>query len=74
MLVSRMGRLSVCLVVMLSNSRFILPFDIHIQPASRLDVAEGEGDLLKAIMAGNIAKIRKEYTKLLAARVHLAQI
>ena len=39
----------------------------------RLDVAEGEGDLFKAIMAGNVAKIRKEYTKLLAARIHLAQ-
>ncbi len=40
----------------------------------RLDVAEGEGDLLKAIKAGNVAKIRKEYTKLLAARIHLAQV
>lgn len=39
----------------------------------RLDVAEGEGDLLKAIMAGDVVKIRKEYAKLLAARIHLAQ-
>ena len=39
----------------------------------RLDVAEGEGDLLKAIMAGDVAKIRKEYSKLLAARSHLSQ-
>ena len=39
----------------------------------RLDVAEGEGDLLKAIMAGDVAMIRKEYAKLAAARVHLAQ-
>ena len=40
----------------------------------RLDVAEGEGDLLKAIMAGDVAKIRSKYTKLLAARIHLAQV
>lgn len=39
----------------------------------RLDVAEGEGDLLKAISAGDVAKIRHEYAKLLAARIHLAQ-
>jgi len=39
----------------------------------RLDVAEGEGDLLKAIMSGDVVKIRKEYAKLLAARIHLAQ-
>ncbi len=39
----------------------------------RLDVAEGEGDLLKAIMAGDVAKIRREYMKLLAARIYLAQ-
>jgi hypothetical protein len=39
----------------------------------RLAVAEGEGDLLKAIIAGNAAKIRQEYTKLLAARLHLTQ-
>lgn len=40
----------------------------------RLDVAEGEGDLLKAIIAGDITKIRKEYLKVLAARMHLAQV
>ncbi len=39
----------------------------------RLDVAEGEGDLLKAIIAGDVAKIRQKYAKLLAARIHLAQ-
>ena len=40
----------------------------------RLDVAEGEGDLFKAIISGDVAKIRKEYTKLLATRIHLAQV
>ena len=40
----------------------------------RLDLAEGEGDLLKAIVAGDVSKIRREYTKLLAARMDLAQI
>ena len=40
----------------------------------RLDVAEGEGDLLKAIIAGNVSKIRHEYIKLLAARMSLAQV
>ena len=40
----------------------------------RLDLAEGEGDLLKAIIAGDISKIRREYTKLLAARSILTQI
>jgi hypothetical protein len=39
----------------------------------RLDVAEGEGDLLKAILAGDVAKIRKEYSKLLNARRQLAE-
>ena len=40
----------------------------------RLDVGEGEGDLFKAIISGDVAKIRKEYTKLLATRIHLAQV
>lgn len=40
----------------------------------RLDLAEGEGDLLKAIVAGDVSKIRREYTKLLAARSILTQI
>ena len=40
----------------------------------RLDVAEGEGDLLKAIIAGNVSKIRHEYAKLLAARMSLVQV
>jgi hypothetical protein len=39
----------------------------------RLDVAECEGDLLKAIVAGDLTKIRQKYAKLQAARVHLAQ-
>ena len=40
----------------------------------RLDVAEGEGDLLKAIVAGDVTKIRMKYNKLLAARNHLLQV
>ena len=40
----------------------------------RLDVAELEGDLFKAIMAGDDAKIRREYKKLTAARASLAQL
>ena len=40
----------------------------------RLDVAEGDGDLLKAIVAGDVNKIRKEYAKLLNARSLLVQI
>lgn len=36
-----------------------------------LDVAELEGDLLKAVAAGNLAKIRKYYEKLAHARVVL---
>ncbi|HVN95949.1 MAG TPA: DUF5661 family protein [Syntrophorhabdaceae bacterium] len=38
-----------------------------------LDVAELEGDLLKAVAAGNVAKIRKEYKKLAQARITLAK-
>ena len=45
------------------------PDEIHI----RLEVAELEGDLLKAIIAGDIDKIRNEYAKLTAARVAFAQ-
>ena len=40
----------------------------------RLEVAELEGDLLKAIIAGDIDKIRREYAKLTVARVALAQL
>ena len=40
----------------------------------RLGVAEGEGDLLKAIIAGDVSKIRHEYIKLLAARMSLVQV
>ena len=39
----------------------------------RLEVAELEGDLLKAIIAGDVAKIRNEYGKLVAARMTLAR-
>ncbi len=38
-----------------------------------LDVAELEGDLLKAITAGNMAKVKKEYKKLAAAKIALAK-
>jgi hypothetical protein len=38
-----------------------------------LDVAELEGDLLKAIAAGNIAKVKKEYKKLAGAKIALAK-
>ena len=39
----------------------------------RLDVAEIEGDMLKAAVAGNTDKLRKLYAKLLAAKGQLAQ-
>ena len=38
-----------------------------------LDVAELEGDLLKAVAAGNIKKIQKEYKKLAEAKIALAK-
>jgi hypothetical protein len=38
-----------------------------------LDVAELEGDLLKAVATGNMAKVRKEYKKLAEARIVLAK-
>lgn len=38
-----------------------------------LDVAEFEGDLLKAIAAGNMAKVKKEYKKLAGAKIALAK-
>jgi hypothetical protein len=38
-----------------------------------LDVAELEGDLLKAIAAGDMAKVKKEYKKLAAAKIVLAK-
>ena len=38
-----------------------------------LDVAELEGDLLKAITAGNMAKVKKEYKKLAGAKISLAK-
>ena len=39
----------------------------------RLDVAELEGDMLKAAVAGNTDKLRKLYSKLVAAKAKLAQ-
>ena len=38
-----------------------------------LEVAELEGDLLKAVAAGNIMKIRNEYKKLAEAKIALAK-
>ena len=38
-----------------------------------LDVAELEGDLLKAVAAGNIEKTKKEYKKLAEAKIALAK-
>ena len=38
-----------------------------------LDVAELEGDLAKAVAAGNVEKIRKYYKKLAAAKILLAR-
>jgi hypothetical protein len=38
-----------------------------------LDVAELEGDLLKAIATGNMAKVKKEYKKLAGAKIALAK-
>jgi len=38
-----------------------------------LEVAELEGDLLKAVAAGNIRKIRTEYKKLAGAKIALAK-
>ncbi len=39
-----------------------------------LDVAELEGDLLKAIAAGNMARVKKEYKKLALAKITLAKV
>lgn len=38
-----------------------------------LEVAELEGDLLKAIAAGDMPKVKKEYKKLAAAKIVLAK-
>ncbi len=38
-----------------------------------LEVAELEGDLLKAVAAGDVKKIRKEYKKLAHAKIALAK-
>jgi hypothetical protein len=39
---------------------------------ARLEVAELEGDMLKAAVGGNEAKLARKYTALLAARRHLS--
>ena len=39
----------------------------------RLEVAELEGDLLKALAAGDLKKAASKYQKLLAARIELAE-
>ena len=40
----------------------------------RLEVAEIEGDLLKAIMAKNMEKVESKYKKLAAAKEELARV
>jgi hypothetical protein len=40
----------------------------------RLEVAEIEGDLLKAFKAGNLEKAAKKYRLLLAARAELSEM
>jgi hypothetical protein len=40
---------------------------------SRLEVAELEGDMLKASQAGDAQKVAAKYEKLIAARAHLSQ-
>jgi hypothetical protein len=37
----------------------------------RLEVAELEGDLFKAVKAGNMEKVKKYYKKLTAAKIEL---
>ena len=39
----------------------------------RIDVAEIEGDLLKAILSGNLEKIKSKYKKLIAAQKALSE-
>jgi hypothetical protein len=39
----------------------------------RIDVAEIEGDLLKAILSGNLEKIKSKYKKLIAAQKTLSE-
>ena len=39
----------------------------------RIDVAEMEGDLLKAILSGNLEKIKTKYKKLIAAQKALSE-
>lgn len=40
----------------------------------RIDVAEIEGDLLKAILEGNLVKIKSKYRKLVAAQKVLSEV
>ncbi|MBU1639038.1 MAG: hypothetical protein KKG53_01015, partial [Proteobacteria bacterium] len=40
----------------------------------RIEVAELEGDLLKAILAGNVGKIKDKYRKMIVARQNLDRV
>jgi hypothetical protein len=40
----------------------------------RLDVAEVEGDLLKAVLSGNLSKIETKYQKLIKAQASLNKV
>ena len=40
----------------------------------RIDVAELEGDLLKAVLSGNVAKITSKYKKLIEAQKSLNEV
>ena len=40
----------------------------------RIDVAELEGDLLKAVLSGNVAKITSKYKKLVEAQKALSEV
>ncbi|MBU0681624.1 MAG: hypothetical protein KKD73_09400 [Proteobacteria bacterium] len=40
----------------------------------RIEVAELEGDLLKAILAGNVGKIKDKYRKMIIARQNLDRV
>jgi hypothetical protein len=51
-------------------AHFMEMFDYY----QRLDVAEVEGDLSKAIVSKNIDKIQKYYKKLAKARIELAKV
>jgi hypothetical protein len=40
----------------------------------RLEVAELEGDLFKAVKAGSLGKVKKYYAKLSKAKIELSEI